>query len=153
MVQRGAWWKKIYNKSIYYTIRSVVNMKTNAELVYLRNRLVEQVMDYIDIYNTHEIKSHLTDLCNRISYTDGYNIDIACTETFYIRGKRFDDRPHIKIVEDEGFVVRIMKLDGILQCDFDHYDLMTDEQKREESEAEIEAERRMSLYNSGYRDF
>lgn len=128
-------------------------MKTNNELVYLRNRLVEQVLDSIDIYNNQKIKAHLVDLCNRISYTDGWSVDVACTETFYIRGNRFDDRPHIKIAEREGFVVRIMKLDGILQCEFDHYDLMTDEEKLAESEAEIEAERRMSLWASGYRDF
>lgn len=125
-------------------------MKTNAELVYLRNRLVDQLHDSIDMYHEGDT-SHLVELLNRVAQADGWSVDVASIEPFFIRGRKYVNRSHVKIEGEEKFIVRIMKIDGKLQYELNHYMLMTNEELKAESDSEIEAERQMSAWACGYR--
>lgn len=125
----------------------------NKALVYMRNRIIEQLHDSVEMYNQGD-KAHVLDLLNRIRNTKGYSLNLSCMDTFYVRGTKYENVKHIKIREEfEGFEIVIHKIGGMIGYDCDHYMLMTNEELKQQAEDEIEGERRMSLWACGYRDF
>ena len=72
---------------------------------------------------------------------------------------KYGDKAFLLSYEGKGYVSFYIREDEV-HASYSEYDLLTGqalidytEQQEAESKAEIEAERRMSLYNSGYRDF
>jgi len=72
---------------------------------------------------------------------------------------KYGDKAFSLSYEGQGYVSFYIREDEV-HASYSEYDLLTGqalqdfkEQDEAESKAEIEAERRMSLYNSGYRDF
>jgi hypothetical protein len=127
--------------------------RPNEMLVFMRNSMINELHSAISMYNEYSQKEHVRHFLQRVASTRGYSIDLKCEESFYLYGRQIN-ATHVKIKEaDEGFIIRIFKIDGELQYWCDHYMLRTDKENEEEARQEIEAERRMSLYNSGYRDF
>jgi hypothetical protein len=115
--------------------------------------MVDDLYNAIDKHSETGIKSEITNVLKRISQTQGYNVDINCDETFYSLGERHSVK-HVKITEsDEGFTIRVFNIGDMIRLDYDFQMMLTEEERLREAQAEIEADRRMSLYNSGYRDF
>jgi hypothetical protein len=128
--------------------------RDEAMLVWMRNAMVEQLCDAVEWYKEFGGKEHISDTLTRIANTQGYHVDLACEEEFYRFGTLYNQK-HIKIVEeDEGFTIKLYKMaNGNLVVDYDSEMLMDKESREQIARDEIEADRRMSLYNSGYRDF
>jgi predicted nucleic acid-binding protein len=124
-------------------------------LVYMRNRMVEDLCNGIEWYREYGGKEHITDTLSRVANTKGYHVDLACEEEFYRFGVVYRQK-HVKITEDskDGFMLRMYVMEqGNLVVDYDYELLMSVEERVQMARDEIEAERRMSLWNSGYRDF
>jgi hypothetical protein len=129
-------------------------VRDEAMLIWMRNRMLEDLESAIEWYKKFGGKEHISDTLTRIANTQGYNVDVACEEGFYRFGRLYSQK-HIKIVEaDEGFTIRLFKMENDnLVMDYDSEMLMSKAEREQIAFDEIEAERRMSLYNSGYRDF
>jgi hypothetical protein len=129
-------------------------MRDEAMLVYMRNRMVEDLCTSIEWYREYGGKEHITDTLSRVANTQGYHVDLACVEEFHCYGRKYNQK-HVKITEaDEGFTLRMFVMDnGSLVIDYDYELLMSKAEREQIARDEIEADRRMSLYNSGYRDF
>lgn len=121
-------------------------MKRN-DRVKLRNQIVDMLCD------TLNDRKELVKTLNKIQreYKD-YTIDLK-PEPINIVGTLYEDG--VILIKENGERFAVIYKDkeyGKLMIDVDLYDLMTDEEIREDRESERQAEARMNAWSLGYRD-
>jgi|SRR5690606_26488778 len=108
----------------------ITKKRDEAMLVWMRNAMIEQLVESVAYYNEYDVKAHITDTLKRIANTEGYKVDMYCNEKFHAYGVNYN-QPHIKITEaDEGFTVRMFRMkQGNIVVDYDAKMLMTKEER------------------------
>lgn len=115
--------------------------------VKLRNRIMNM------LFNTLDDRKELVKTLNKIQreYKD-YTV-ILKPEPLYIYGMLYEDSAILIKENGRRFAVIYKdKENGKLMIDVSSYDLMTDDEIREETEAEQRAEAKMNAWSLGYRD-
>lgn len=121
-------------------------MKRN-DRVKLRIQIVDMLYDSLDDRNK------LVKALNKIQREyKGYTVDLQ-PEPLYIYGTLYKDSAIL--IKEDGHRFAVIYKDkeyGKLMIDVNSYDLMTDEEIREEREEELRAEAKMNAWSLGYRD-
>lgn len=135
-------------------------MYNEKQLIDYRNGMIMMIENACGVFKDEVLdRKKLAHVLTRIANTVGFEVDVNCTEKYYdFTGVSCKGVPHIKISDKWGFTLRIIKtnlLDGreVYRTLYDDHYLMSKAEQEAIAHAEIEADRKMSLYNSGYRDF
>lgn len=115
--------------------------RSEQVLVWMRNAIVEELSSAVDWYENYGGKEHIRFALSRLMATEGYSVDMRCTESFSNYGKVYNHE-HIKIVEaDEGFTIRIYPIGvGNLIMEYNEDMLLTREENERVKQYEAEAE-------------
>jgi hypothetical protein len=133
---------------------------TRDEKVELRRQILKNAVLGVDALNfgDREELAHLLKYTNN-NYRNGFTVETKTSKAYTFFGDEYTGNEIIVIKEDSNDIIVILKLkSGVHKGQWrayqnDHYAFQTDEELRDEAEAEQAGERAMNEWANGHRPY